>query len=1813
MLKRLKWMSLLVLVFVCLIMASCSNNTTNTPNTPDNTDSGQSSTTHQHTWGEWNTVQDATCENKGYKTKTCSGCSKTEREDIDAKGHSFSEWETVTESTCTVEGQKKRVCPSCNTEETEVIAAIGHSFGESVQTIAPNCTDDGESKKICTVCEHEEIEVIPANGHNYVDYICSVCKAVVAEKAVQTVKIANTSLLLPLNTPVKLDVQVYPTDALYTSVTYTIDERNNSCGATITEDGVLSCTQLGSVRIRVTVDNVSSAYVTFNVPTEIRTAEAFDAIRNNLKGYYILCNDIDLSAYSTWTPIGYATKAADGSLSYSGTGFQGEFNGNGYTISGVNIDLEQTKLITVGLFGFVDTSAVVSNVKVEANVVGTASASEYIGTLTGVNYGVVDNCEVSSTVNISGALYVGGMVGQNNGNLTDCTADVSIKASNSNSNGYYVGGIAGQFVIGNMNNNTAKANIEIASCKFCYVGGITGNAYGSFNGTNCDATIIVSANSSATSYIGGVVGKVEDSDSEIAFDLDNTTITGSITVKKANKLYVGGIAGYGDVFENCINDVNIIVTNSNETFVGGIAGKSTAISNSTNTGNISVNSVSTVYVGGIAGQTQVLTGVVNYSDISATASYAYFGGVAGEANWSEDIYNYCYALSLNSSGSLGGVVGECTHLIENAYNTANLNVQNMNALLCVGGIAGDADMTGSSLNNVVNSGKIIIDVPKLGVAYIGGVAGRAASITNSKNSATEIILLADTVAAYYNADNLSVGGLCGYSSAKIDNCYSYASINIENGTQTISGPYNAKIGGLAGTAKNVSGSYATGNVSISLHNVYVNAGGLLGNLNGVASDSYARGSVTGVTTGEIKIGGLVAYAQSGSSVQNCYAAYNYLTTNITSNGSIAYVGGLIAHNLGVVTDSYAMNYINTIGSGSNDSIYAGGVIGYNNGIVSNSYSLSATGHVLNNDISVDIDCTSNLSANVYVGGFVGYNNKTITNCYAGAEVIGRGCYTGGFVGYQNTSGKISYALALAPVNSGISGQTHTGGFSGNDAGYYTSCIFSTTGTQIDASNGAGGATVSGIVGKSETDLLKTATLAGFDTSVWTIANGSIPTLALNNHWTVYNDGYDNFNVLKNVVNPDRQYVKVSDSTVEIKFESNWELPLPETVVLEKGTKIAMLPDLSAEGYFFVGWFTDAEFTKPFTVDGTYTVNEDITLYAYFRKIIATPESQIYTYNEEKITLGTLNLTSEFYTIEGVYEATDAGEYTVTLTLNKNYCWDGNIIDVVTVTWVIKNRPVSIPQSQTYTYSGEEFSLTTLDLTEKYYTIDGVYEATDAGKYMVTLIPTKNCCWSDGGTDKKTITWAIEVRSITIPTAGNYVLSNPEVILKNIDTSGTFYTISGIYKATEIGDYSCALSLVDKINSKWMDGTTEDKTIVWSAVNGMCGGNIGWQFYSNGVLVLNGTGKMDEYASPSNVPWYSQRDKIVSITVEDGITSISKYAFQGCNNLTSITIPFVGATKDGTSDTRLGYIFGASSYSDNDDYVPISLQTVIITGGASIGNLAFEGCSNLTSVAISNSVTSIGGGAFSGCSSLISITIPNSVTYIGNSAFAGCRALMSILVEDGNSKYHSVGNCLIETTTKMLILGCKNSVIPIDGSVKSIGSYAFMGCSSLTSIRIPNSVTSIGRDAFRGCSSLESITIPSNVTFIGDGAFYDCYALTRITIPNSVTHIASYTFTNCSNLTSITIPNSVTSIGQGAFGCSKLTSITIPSSVTSIDRWAFEGCSSLMSVTFENPNGWWRSSLSTATNGTNISSALLSNKLTAAEHLTSTYCGYYWKR
>ena len=389
------------------------------------------------------------------------------------------------------------------------------------------------------------------------------------------------------------------------------------------------------------------------------------------------------------------------------------------------------------------------------------------------------------------------------------------------------------------------------------------------------------------------------------------------------------------------------------------------------------------------------------------------------------------------------------------------------------------------------------------------------------------------------------------------------------------------------------------------------------------------------------------------------------------------------------------------------------------------------------------------------------------------------------------------------------------------------------------------------------------------------------------------------------------------------------------------------------------------------------------------------------------------------------------------------------------------------------------------------------------------------------------------------------------------------------------------------------------------------------------------------------------DKTVSkVIIPDVVVGIDNGAFSACTKIKTIIGNATNVSKIAnqakpssfsvniTSGTRISEHAFSYCYGLINITIPDSVT--------SIGSYAFAGCKEITSVTIPDSVTSIGEYAFYECTGLTSVIIGNGVTSIGNYAFRYCTELTSITIADGNTKYHSSSNCLIETASKTLILGCKTSVIPSDDSVTSIGDNAFRNCSGLTSITIPDSVTSIGWAAF-DCSGITSVTIGNSVTSIGDSAFYDCNSLTSITIPDSVTSIGSSAFYNCKNLqdiyitdiaawcnisrlyylmeygasnkklyinnelaTSITIPNGVTEIPSYAFrGCSSLTSITIPNSVTSIGSSAFSGCTGLTSVTI--PDSVTSIGSSTFYNCSGLTSIIIPDSVTSIGYFAFYNC------
>lgn len=301
------------------------------------------------------------------------------------------------------------------------------------------------------------------------------------------------------------------------------------------------------------------------------------------------------------------------------------------------------------------------------------------------------------------------------------------------------------------------------------------------------------------------------------------------------------------------------------------------------------------------------------------------------------------------------------------------------------------------------------------------------------------------------------------------------------------------------------------------------------------------------------------------------------------------------------------------------------------------------------------------------------------------------------------------------------------------------------------------------------------------------------------------------------------------------------------------------------------------------------------------------------------------------------------------------------------------------------------------------------------------------------------------------------------------------------------------------------GETGERNIVDS---GTCGEKVTWTLDDTGLLVISGEGEMEDYRWKSSI--FYGNTNIKSVVIEDGVTNIGTYLFEGCVRLTEITIS--------NSVTSIG----ESAFNGCNNLESIVLPDSV----AVIGTSAFFDCSSLTNISISESVTEIGSRAFEYCSSLTNISLPNSVTHIEANTFEHCNNLVSIDIPE---------------------------------SVVDIGAQTFQFCEKLENIDIPNSVTSIGSEAFSYCYSLTNISIPENVTEIGSGAFSYCHKLENIVLPKNLTEINESLFLNCSSLTSVVIPDKVTDIGNNAFeSCSSLKSVTIPPSVTFIGTTAFEG-------------------------------------------------------
>ena len=415
-------------------------------------------------------------------------------------------------------------------------------------------------------------------------------------------------------------------------------------------------------------------------------------------------------------------------------------------------------------------------------------------------------------------------------------------------------------------------------------------------------------------------------------------------------------------------------------------------------------------------------------------------------------------------------------------------------------------------------------------------------------------------------------------------------------------------------------------------------------------------------------------------------------------------------------------------------------------------------------------------------------------------------------------------------------------------------------------------------------------------------------------------------------------------------------------------------------------------------------------------------------------------------------------------------------------------------------------------------------------------------------------------SITIPESvtsiGNYAFYNCSSLTEvhvssieawcNIDfedySSNPLNYVHKLYLNGELVTELVIPESVTSIGSYTFSGCSSLTEVHISSIEAWC--NIDFEGYSSNPLI---------YAHKL----YLNGELVTELVIPESVTSIGDYAFYNCSSLTDITIPecvteIGGYAFVGTAwyiNQPDGLIYAGNVLHEYKGTMPKNTSIEIKGGTISISPYAFNGCSDLSSITLPESVTEIGDYAFKGCSGLYKVINNSTLSLSEGSSDYGYVAYYAKVVCQGG-ELSTIDDFQFYTSNGIHSLvdynGADTTIVLPDnynGESYKIGDCAFNGCSRLTSITIPESVTEIGDYAFRGCSSLTSIAIPECVTEIGDYAFYGCSSLTSITIPESVAEIGDYAFRGCSSLTSITIPESVTEIGYNAFyGCMNLKNV-----------------------------------------------------------------------
>ena len=343
-------------------------------------------------------------------------------------------------------------------------------------------------------------------------------------------------------------------------------------------------------------------------------------------------------------------------------------------------------------------------------------------------------------------------------------------------------------------------------------------------------------------------------------------------------------------------------------------------------------------------------------------------------------------------------------------------------------------------------------------------------------------------------------------------------------------------------------------------------------------------------------------------------------------------------------------------------------------------------------------------------------------------------------------------------------------------------------------------------------------------------------------------------------------------------------------------------------------------------------------------------------------------------------------------------------------------------------------------------------------------------------------------------------------------------------------------------------------------------------------------------------------ELKDIGLSEGLVSIQNGAFQGCSSLTDISLPasitYIGGGWIGCNNLNAIYIQDISQW----------LALDFSSGNLQVSYNLYVNNELVTDLIIPEGIETIGTYAFAGCISLESIRVPTSLKTIKAYAFWNCTSLTAIYIEDLKSwcsiDFESILSSIANPLYYAKDLYLNNELVTqlvIPNGITAINDYAFMGCTSIKSVRIPNSIESIGRNAFIECSSLEAVYVDEISSW--------CSIIFKSTASNPLFY-AKKLFLQDKIVESLEIPASVSKVSDYAFiSCTSIKRITISKSCVRIGYSAFAACNFVENVIFENVYGW---TVGTEAGGNMVSYKDLGNSKKAAAYLTQTYFEDFWK-